>query len=208
MATALDQIVRAEGLGIELPHRVIGPFDLSVNDGETVALVGPNGSGKTTFLKLLLGITRPSFGRSQIMGREVGPLSPPKGVGYVADKAEFWDWMSARDNLRLFYDDGAAVTDTLELVGLLVAQHLPVRAYSRGMRQRLSVGRALLNSPRLLVMDEPTIALDEEATLLLGRIVRERQEGGLSTIVTSHDEPFITRLHARIVTATQHGFAQ
>jgi ABC-type multidrug transport system ATPase subunit len=189
----------AKGLGVEIGDRAIGPFDLEVGIGEVVALVGANGSGKTTFIRLALGLDRSSFGGSWIRGFAVDPLSPPRGVGYVADRAEFWDWMNAIDNLALVAADYDDISDVLVRVGLDGVKRRTVKTFSRGMRQRLSIARALLSAPELLVMDEPTIALDEEAADQLGTIIREWRESGRSVLLASHDDEFVKTLDARIV---------
>jgi ABC-type multidrug transport system ATPase subunit len=189
----------AEGLVRDFGARLVGPCDLRVGLGEVVALVGPNGSGKTTFIRVALGIDRAADGHCAIFGRRVDPLHPPTGVGYVPDRAEFWDWLDAHDNLRPFAPSGADIDALLERVGLTAAARRPVRAYSRGMRQRLSLGRALANDPALLVLDEPTIALDEGGVELLMEIVREQTARNRSVVVASHDESFVRGLGGRIV---------
>jgi ABC-type multidrug transport system ATPase subunit len=199
MAVGSADALVAAGLGRELPHRLIGPLDIRVARGEIVALVGSNGSGKTTFIRLALGIDRPSFGDCSIWGARVSPLVPPTDVGYVPDKAAFWDWMSAADNLRLFARDRSDVSAVLDRVGLADVAGRPVRTFSRGMRQRLSIGRALIGSPALLVMDEPTIALDDEAVRLLGEIIEEWRSRGRSALIASHDEAFVRAIHARVI---------
>lgn len=191
--------LRADGLVLELRHRLLGPFTLDVEPGEVVALIGPNGSGKTTFIRLALGIDRSSDGASRIFGRSVDPLHPPVGVAYVPDRAEFWDWVSGVENVRPFTRDGGDAQAALERVGLGAVAERPVRTYSRGMRQRLAIARALAAAPGLLVMDEPTIALDEEGAELLGELVAEFRQAGRSVLVASHDESFVARLGGRIV---------
>jgi ABC-type multidrug transport system ATPase subunit len=199
----VDTPLVAEGLVRELSDRLLGPFDLRVEPGEAVALVGANGSGKTTFIRLALGIDRASDGRSVVFGEPVGPLKPPQGVGYVPDRAEFWDWMSAVDNLRPFTGAANGVEEALDHVGLgLVGRHA-VRTFSRGMKQRLAIARALISRPRLLVLDEPTIALDEEGAGVLATIVEEHRSAGGALLVASHDPAFVETIGARIVRVSE-----
>ena len=179
-------------------RRTLGPFTVTVEPAEVVALVGPNGAGKTTLLRLLLGIDRPSSGLALVGGCPVGPLTPPRGVGYVPDRDEFWDWLSAEQNLWPFAPDPAAVTSTIVRVGLDPSS-APVRTYSRGMRQRLAIARALLTATGLLVLDEPTIAIDSDGVALLAGVVGELRLSGVATLVATHDADFAGTIGARLV---------
>jgi ABC-type multidrug transport system ATPase subunit len=194
-------IVRLEASNLTRAFRALtlGPMSLEVSDGEIVTLVGPNGCGKTTFIRLALGIERPSSGNSRIGGRPVSPTAPPLGVGYVPDAADFWGWTSAERNLRAFAASPGAVESCLDRVGLNGSRRDPVRTFSRGMRQRLSIARALLQEPTLLVLDEPTIALDADGLSFLTDLLRSHAAGGGAVLVATHDEDFIRGLQPRRV---------
>jgi ABC-type multidrug transport system ATPase subunit len=189
----------ARGLGIEYRRFVLAPFDLTVGRGETVALLGPNGSGKTTAIRLLLGLERPSLGSVAVHGARVTPLHPPQRVGYVPDKPEFWEWMGAAANLAPFAGSSGEVAATLDTVGLGAVGETSVKKFSRGMRQRLAIARAIVGRPGLLVFDEPTIALDETGVDLLDDVLRRHGERGGAVLVATHDGEFVRRLSPRIV---------
>jgi len=195
-------------LAIASRRRQIGPFNLTVDLGEVVGLVGPNGSGKTSCLRLALGLERADRGLSRIHGRPVSPTRPPTGVGVVLEADGCYPWLSGRENLELFAAASGAggpdlVDDALVAVGLTPAADRAVRQYSRGMRQRLAFARAALGAPPLFVLDEPTVALDGDATeWLVDLLVAHRHDGG-AVVVASHDHDFLDALGARRVRIDQ-----
>jgi len=195
--TAAMMAMQAAGLRRVVPGRKLGPFDVEVAAGELVALVGGNGSGKTTCLRLMLGLDRASAGLAQVAGHAVNPLQPPRGIGYVPDQPQFWDWRSGRDNLRPFAPAADAVQALLDQLGLGEAGRTAVRKYSRGMRQRLALARALAATPPILVLDEPTIALDSGGVDLLVEILLARRAAGHTGLVATHDAAFLERLAPR-----------
>jgi ABC-type multidrug transport system ATPase subunit len=192
--------LEARELAVELGRRkTLGPFTFAVGRAETVALTGTNGSGKTTALRLALGLVRASAGTSRVFGRDVSPLAPPVDVGYVPDKPVFYDWDSAAGNLALLEPDRARIDEALRVVGLGDVAAQPVKGFSRGMRQRLSLARAIVREPKLLVMDEPTIALDAGGVAMLLDVLAARRQDGLATLVATHDREFLAALDARTV---------
>ncbi len=197
-AAAATVPLDADGLTVKFGRkRSLGPFTFGVAEGEVVALTGINGSGKTTALRLALGLVRADAGRAEVFGRAVSPLQPPNDVGFVPDKPVFYEWDTAIGNLALLEPDRARIDNTLAAVGLAAAASQSVKGYSRGMRQRLSLARALVRGPALLVLDEPTIALDTDGiTMLLGLLRRRRRER-LATLVATHDRDFLAELPAR-----------
>lgn len=197
--------LQAQGLGVRFAGRDLGPFDFDVEPGQLVCLLGGNGSGKTTAIRLALGLIRASTGSAHVFGRRVSPTSPPSDVGYVPDRADFWNWQTARNNLIPFAPSAAAISAVLNRVGLEGAADQPVRRFSRGMRQRLSIARALLATADLLVMDEPTIALDVSGVDLLVDLLTERRDAGEATLLATHDQSFLERLEGRRVVALENG---
>jgi len=195
-------------LAIATRRRQIGPFNLTVASGEAIGLVGPNGSGKTSCLRLALGLDRADRGSSRIHGRLVSPTRPPIGVGVVLEADGCYPWLSGRENLELFATASGAggpdlVDDALVAVGLTPAADRAARHYSRGMRQRLAFARAALGAPPLFVLDEPTVALDGDATeWLVDLLVAHRHDGG-AVVVASHDHDFLDALGARRVRIDQ-----
>jgi ABC-type multidrug transport system ATPase subunit len=190
-------------LAIDTRRRRIGPFDLQVAAGQIVGLVGPNGSGKTSLIRLALGLDPATRGTSRIHGQLVGPFAPPVGVGLLLEADGCYPWASGRDNLALFATAlgrrPAEVDELLEQVGLAGAANQPVRQYSRGMRQRLALARARLGRPDLLVLDEPTVALDDGVSdWLVSTVVSHAASGG-AAVVASHDRVLLERLGATLV---------
>jgi ABC-2 type transport system ATP-binding protein len=196
-------MIEIEGLAMASRRRRIGPFALWVEPGETVGLVGPNGSGKTTCIRLALGLERSDTGHSEIHGRPVSPWQPPTGVGVVLEADGCYPWLSGRENLGLFGGvlgrSAAEIDAGLTQVGLAPAADQTVRQYSRGMRQRLAFARASLGAPPLFVLDEPTVALDGDAGSWLVELLTTHVGAGGATLVASHDEAFLQALGARLV---------
>jgi ABC-2 type transport system ATP-binding protein len=172
-------------------------LDLDVQRGEVFGLLGPNGAGKTTTILMLLGLSEPTSGEARVVGLDPTrqPLDVKRRVGYMPDAVGFYDDLTGRENLRYtarlngIPEEQAArrIDEVLEQVGLAGAADDRSGTYSRGMRQRLGVADALVKDPEVLVLDEPTIALDPEAvdeTLELIRgLPRDR---GVAVLLSSH----------------------
>ena len=164
---------------------------LEVPPGTILALLGRNGAGKTTMLRMMAGLSRPSRGDISISGRGWGKQNS-SAVGVVGHGEWIYNDLSARENLeffgRLYKVDGlaGAIERWLETVGLSRFQNAPVSEFSRGMRQRLAIARAFLHDPRVLLLDEPWTALDDRATQLLSSLLRDAQSRGGSVVVCSH----------------------
>jgi ABC-2 type transport system ATP-binding protein len=201
--SAPPRVLEVSGLAIADRRRRIGPFDLTVHAGEVVGLVGPNGSGKTSCLRLALGLDPASTGTARLHGAAVSPWHPPRGVGLVLEADGCYPWLSGRANLEIFdavQGRGSGEVDALLVeAGLGPAADRVVRSYSRGMRQRLAIARARLGDPPLLVLDEPTVALDESATGWLVELLGAHVAAGGSVLVASHDPAFLDQLGARRV---------
>ncbi|NUR55006.1 MAG: ABC transporter ATP-binding protein [Acidobacteria bacterium] len=175
---------------------VLRGIDLAVTPGELRGLLGPNGAGKTTLLRVLLGLVRCDRGRVTILGSErraTGAL--PEGVAGFVDSPAFYPYLSARANLALLGRlDGAPrrardarVDAALDAAGLLSDATVAVAAYSAGMRLRLGLAAALLRSPRVLLLDEPTGALDPAAARDIRAIVTRLARDGAAVLWSSHD---------------------
>jgi len=172
---------------------VVAVEDLSfaVREGSVTAFLGPNGSGKTTTLRILLGLVRPTAGAATIDGRSYRELSDPlRSVGAVLESSSFHPARRGRDHLRVIATAAGLpamrVGEVLDKVGLSEVAGRRVRGYSLGMRQRLGLATALLGKPRVLILDEPTNGLDPEGVHWLRRFMRSFAEDGGTVLVSSH----------------------
>jgi ABC-2 type transport system ATP-binding protein len=175
----------------------VDALDLTVRAGEVFGLLGPNGAGKTTTVLMLLGLTEPTEGVVRVLGLDPTrePLAVKRRVGYLPDDVGFYPGMTGRENLRYTArlngiarpEAEATIAELLAEVRLEDAADREVETYSRGMRQRLGIADALVKGPSVLILDEPTIAIDpagvEELLALLRRLVAERN---LTVLLSSH----------------------
>lgn len=170
---------------------VVDHLDLAVGRGRVLALLGPNGSGKTTTIRLLLGLARADEGAARVLGRPYVDLDRPfTRVRALLDTPATAPGHSGRTHLRLAARAAgvpwSAVDETLEMVGLAGAAALRVSRYSLGMRQRLALATALLGRPEVLVLDEPVNGLDPAGIVWLRGVLRERARSGATVLVSSH----------------------
>lgn len=179
--------------------------DLVLDSTEHMAVLGDNGAGKTTLLRILATALHPSSGALEIAGlnafREKRRLR--HYIGYVAHAPGIYAALSAVENLKFFCDlQGVAqarVDEVIELVGLREVAERRAGELSRGMQQRLALGRAVLHDPKLLILDEPDASLGGDAADLLGRLMR-----GRSTVLATHDQALANRLCPRTL-VLRHG---
>jgi len=174
---------------------VLRGLDFQVSQGEFVALLGPNGAGKTTFLRILASLSRPSIGEVRIAGYQLPNQAAAvrRRLGVVSHLPVLYGDLTAEENLR-FYGRMYAldhldrrVMEVLELVGLLARRRDLVRTFSRGMQQRLAIGRAVLHDPEVILFDEPHTGLDQDACVMLDTVLREVAARGRTVVMTSHD---------------------
>ncbi|MCS7178316.1 MAG: ABC transporter ATP-binding protein [Anaerolineae bacterium] len=171
-------------------------LNLVVEPGEVFGLLGPNGSGKTTTILMLLGLTEPTSGTVRVMGLDPArqPLSVKSRVGYIPDQVGFYDDLTARENLIYIAklngipraEAYQRIDEALEQMGLTEVADRPVGTYSRGMRQRLGVAEVLIKRPALIIMDEPTLGLDPEAAREFLNTIRDLKAQGITLLVASH----------------------
>jgi heme exporter protein A len=174
---------------------VLRGLDFEVQSGEFVALLGPNGAGKTTFLRILASLSRPTFGDVRVAGYALPAEAAAvrRRLGVVSHLPLLYGDLSAEENLR-FYGRMYAVKDiegriasVLELVGLSGRRSDLVRTFSRGMQQRLAIGRAVLHDPEVLLLDEPHTGLDQDACSMLDGVLKQVAVRGRTVVMTSHD---------------------
>ena len=175
----------------------VDSLSLQIRRGEIFGLLGPNGAGKTTTILMLLGLTEPSEGEARVDGLDPrrDPLAVKRRVGYLPDDVGFYDDLTARENLeytaRLNRMPADAATERIEYlldqVGLMSVIDRRVRTFSRGMRQRLGLADALIKTPSILILDEPTVNIDPEGVRELLTFVSDlRTFEGLTVLLSSH----------------------
>lgn len=166
--------------------------DLEIASGRVLAMLGRNGAGKTTLLRVLAGLSAPS--RGEISFPSSGTEAPARHgrIGMVGHGTWIYDELTAEENLRFFCrlygvrDPSRAVERWLQRVGLERFRRARAGQYSRGMRQRLTIARAFLHDPAILLLDEPWTALDDRAMELLSDLVREARDAGCTVVICSH----------------------
>src|SRR5918911_933672 len=192
-----DVVIRADGLTKRYgANLAVDHIDLEVGAGEIVGILGPNGSGKTTTILMLLGLTEPTEGRAEVAGFDPlrDPLEVKRRVGYLPDQVGFYDGLSARDNLaytgRLAglprAEIDARFAEAMERVGLATVERDRVRTFSQGMRQRLGLAEVLMKRPSVAILDEPTTALDPHSTQEFLDMIRRLKADGTSVLLSSH----------------------
>ncbi len=184
---------------------VLRGLDFSVQSGEFVAILGPNGAGKTTFLRILASLSRPTMGEVQISGYRLPENASfvRKSLGVVSHLPLLYGDLSAEENL-LFYgkmygvvDLSDRINDVLKMVGLISRRRDLVRTFSRGMQQRLAIGRAVLHDPDVMLFDEPHTGLDQDACSMLDQVLQEVAARGRTVVMTSHDLSRVADLASR-----------
>jgi ABC-2 type transport system ATP-binding protein len=174
----------------------VDDVDFAVAAGEIVGILGPNGSGKTTTILMLLGLTEPTSGRAMVAGFDPlrDPLEVKRRVGYLPDQIGFYENMSARENLAYTArlaglarrEIDQRFDEAVERVGLGEVGHARVTTYSQGMRQRLGLAEILMKRPSVAVLDEPTTALDPHSTQEFLAMIRGLKADGTAVLLSSH----------------------
>jgi len=186
----VKKLVKRSGL-----KTVLHGLDFHVERGDFVALLGPNGAGKTTFLRILSSLSRPAMGSVRIAGYHLPgqAASVRRILGVVSHQPLLYGDLNAEENLRFYgrmyglRNLGTRITEVLDLIGLLARRRDLVRTFSRGMQQRLAIGRAVLHDPEVMLFDEPHTGLDQDACSMLDSVLREVAARGRTVVMTSHD---------------------
>ena len=197
MATETESLstrIEIRGLVKRYHHQpVLNQITLTLNNGEFCILVGDNGAGKTTLLRILAGLVQPTQGEIAVGGSSLA-VNPNlrRIIGYVGHQPMLYQDLTAQENLRHYarlyqiQDTESAVTHSMAGLGLTLQQDQPVRTFSRGMQQRLSLARALLHNPSILLFDEPYTGLDQDAAIFLDHTLRGLHTPGRTILLAAH----------------------
>ena len=186
--------------------QVLSDLNLSVGQGEIFGYLGPNGAGKTTTLKLLMGLVEPTSGEARILGQPLGDVGIKQQVGFLPEQPYFYEYLTGRELLN-FYGQlvGLDRFDRRERVHKLASQlriesalDLPLRKYSKGMLQRIGLAQALLNDPKLVLLDEPMSGLDPIGRRQVRDLLLGLKEDGKTVFFSSHIIPDVEMVCDRV----------
>lgn len=172
----------------------LSDLNLEVNEKEIFGFLGPNGAGKTTTLKLLMGLIYPTSGRAWLFGRDLSNVTIKKDVGFLPEAPYFYDYLTAYEFLR-FYGElfeiekgllKSRIETLLDMVGLSDNRGLPLRKFSKGMLQRIGIAQALVNDPKLVILDEPMSGLDPIGRREIRDIILKLKGDGKTVFFSSH----------------------
>ncbi|MGD0655806.1 MAG: ABC transporter ATP-binding protein [Thermoguttaceae bacterium] len=174
--------------------RALKALDLEIRQGEIFGLLGPNGSGKTTTIKLILGLLFPTSGQALVFGKDATDVKKNERIGYLPEESYLYKFLNAEETLdfygRLFNMSRAVrrqrVADLIEMVGLEWAKRRQLKEYSKGMTRRIGLAQALINDPELIVLDEPTTGLDPIGTHEMKEMIVDLRKKGKTVLMCSH----------------------
>lgn len=174
--------------------RALKALDLEIHRGEVFGLLGPNGSGKTTTIKLLLGLLFPSEGQALVFGKDATDVSKNERIGYLPEESYLYKFLNAEETLDFYgrlFDMPAdvrkqRVNELLKLVKIDYARKRPLREYSKGMTRRIGLAQALINDPDLILLDEPTSGLDPIGTREMKDMILDLRDQGKTIVMCSH----------------------
>ncbi len=174
--------------------RALKALDLQIRRGEIFGLLGPNGSGKTTTIKLILGLLFPTSGEVLVFGKNATEVTKNERIGYLPEESYLYRFLNAEETLdfygRLFNMPAALrrqrIADLIELVGLTKAKRRPFWEYSKGMTLRIGLAQALINDPELIILDEPTTGLDPIGTREMKDLILKFKDEGKTVVMCSH----------------------
>jgi ABC-2 type transport system ATP-binding protein len=185
---------------------VLFDVDFSVVSGECFGFVGPNGAGKTTTIKILLDLIRPTSGEVTVLGGKPGDASVRRHVGFLPERPYFYEHLTAGETMR-FYAElcdvprarvASRADEMLDLVGLGDAKKKPLRAFSKGMLQRLGLGQALVGDPKLVILDEPMSGLDPIGRRAVRDVIVALREQKKTIFFSSHILPDVEQICDRV----------
>lgn len=181
-------------------HTVLNNINLNLEEGKIYGFLGSNGSGKTMLFRAICGLIKPSKGTIEINGEILHKdISFPRDVGVIIESPGFWEHLTGFENLKLLSNIKGVIGDeeikiALERVGLKKDDTRIYKKYSLGMKQRLAMAQAIMESPSLLILDEPTNSLDEDGVELIRNIILEENKRGATVLIASHNKEDINKL--------------
>ena len=187
--------------------RAVDGLNLEIQQGEFYGFLGPNGAGKTTTIRMITGILQGDEGKITVDGSSVSDKKHvAKLLGVVPESRGFYDWMTASEYLYFFANlysvpkknQEKLITALLSEVDLLKRRNSTIGTYSRGMKQRLGLARALINDPKILILDEPTLGLDPQGQLMMQQLLKKLSIAGVTIFLSSHLLDEVSRLCSRI----------
>ncbi len=185
-------------------HKVLNALSLRLEGGQLTCLLGQNGAGKTTLLRILAGLQKPNSGQILLDGQALQE-GFRRQIGAVMHQTFLYEYLTALENLRFYAQlyqvpvETSLLKEALARVGLGKAREVPVRTFSRGMKQRLTIARALIADPLLLLFDEPYTGLDLSGCQLLNNLLAEEKAKGRIILATTHEFEFVRQVADRFV---------
>lgn len=207
-AITLDGIYKTLG-----KRKILQDVSFTIESGDVFGYLGPNGAGKTTTIRILLGLMSPNSGKVTVLGKDTGVDANRRKVGFVLETDGLYDQMTALDNL-IFYSSlygisfsDERIRDILGVVRLADRARDKVGSYSKGMRQRLALARAMVHNPDVLVLDEPTAGVDPTGQIEVRQIILDMAARGKTIFFSSHNLDEVQRICNRIA-LIHHGVIQ
>jgi len=169
-------------------------ISLSINEGEVFSFLGKNGAGKSTFIKTLLGLLKPTDGKAEIFGKPIGDVESRKKIGYLPELFQYHTWLTGYELLNFHgklykmssLEIKKRIPEVLNIIGLAGHEHKKIKEYSKGMQQRIGLGCAILSDPSLLFLDEPTSALDPVGRKQVREIILNLKKQGKTIFLNTH----------------------
>ena len=201
------EILKCDNLKKQVKEKIIVEnISFSMDKGDVVGLIGPNGAGKTTIIKLILGLIKITEGKVSINGYDIEKdfIKAIEKVGAIVETPDLYMYLSGYDNLKITANNYKNISkerikEVVKLVGLENRIKDKVSTYSLGMRQRLGIAEAIINSPELLILDEPTNGLDVEGIIEMRNLITKLSEQGIAILISSHNLTEIDNLCNRII---------
>lgn len=201
------EILKCDNLKKQVKEKIIVEnISFSMDKGDVVGLIGPNGAGKTTIIKLILGLIKITEGKVSINGYDIEKdfIKAIEKVGAIVETPDLYMYLSGYDNLKITANNYKNISkerikEVVKLVGLENRIKDKVSTYSLGMRQRLGIAEAIINSPELLILDEPTNGLDVDGIIEMRNLITKLSEQGIAILISSHNLTEIDNLCNRII---------